>query len=48
MSLVENIMFTPGCSTSNTGAALVELGANVELLTLIGDDLNGDTLMKVI
>lgn len=47
LALVQSTSFTPGCSTSNTGRALAELGVPVEILTQIGEDVNGDTLIKM-
>eukprot|EP01102_Stenamoeba_stenopodia_P003875 TRINITY_DN139_c0_g1_i2.p1 TRINITY_DN139_c0_g1~~TRINITY_DN139_c0_g1_i2.p1 ORF type:complete len:503 (-),score=47.17 TRINITY_DN139_c0_g1_i2:16-1524(-) len=45
LALVGGIRSIPGCSTSNTGRSLAELGVPIEILTLIGNDSNGDSLL---
>jgi sugar/nucleoside kinase (ribokinase family) len=47
LALVEGTQFIPGCSTSNTGRALAELGQQVELVTAVGQDMNGENLLKI-
>ncbi|MHB9023974.1 MAG: carbohydrate kinase family protein [Armatimonadota bacterium] len=47
LSMVRETQYRPGGATSNTGRALVRLGMPVEYMTVIGDDANGDILLKL-
>jgi sugar/nucleoside kinase (ribokinase family) len=47
LSMVRETTYRPGGATSNTGRALVKLGLPVEYMTVIGDDANGDILLKL-
>lgn len=47
LSMVRETMYRPGGATSNTGRALVRLGMSVEYMTVIGDDANGDIMLKL-
>jgi len=47
LATVQSTQYIPGCATSNTGRALAEIGVAVEILTQIGDDVNGQTLIQM-
>ena len=46
LSMVQRTEYRQGGATSNTGRALARLGMPVELMTVIGNDANGDLMMK--
>ena len=45
--MVRETQYRPGGATSNTGRALVRLGMPVEYMTVLGDDANGDLMLKL-
>ena len=47
LSLVRETQYRPGGATSNTGRALARLGTLVEFMTVIGEDANGELLLKL-
>jgi sugar/nucleoside kinase (ribokinase family) len=46
LAMVRETQYRPGGATSNTGRALVKLGMPVDYMTVLGDDANGDMLLK--
>ena len=47
LSMVRHTQYRPGGATSNTGRALARLGIPTDLMTLIGDDTNGDIMLNL-
>ena len=47
LSMVRETQYRPGGATSNTGRALARLGVPVAYMTVLGDDANGDILLKL-
>lgn len=47
LSMVQRTQYRQGGATSNTGRALTRLGIAVEFMTVIGNDANGDIMMKL-
>ena len=47
LSMVRETRYRPGGATSNTGRALARLGLPTAYMTVIGDDANGDILLKL-
>jgi len=47
LSMVRETQYRVGGATSNTGRALARLGMPVAYMTVIGDDANGDILLKL-
>lgn len=47
LAMVRETQYRPGGATSNTGRALVRLGMPVDYMTVIGNDANGDILLKL-
>jgi sugar/nucleoside kinase (ribokinase family) len=47
LSMVRETQYRAGGATSNTGRALVRLGMPTAYMTVLGDDANGDIMMKL-